>query len=129
MTAPIRMYGVPLLTYAVLSNVSYAADGTGLITDVLETDVKALVDRGCLTEAAWLKLQTAHPIGGPTGATGATGPTGAPGPGSTGASGTVQTSDGAGGFVAEAGFSGSITTASLVGKTITVTAGVITGFA
>jgi hypothetical protein len=174
MTALIRMYGVPLLTYTVLGNVSYPADINGLITGVAEGDVRSLVDRGCITEAQWLNLQTAHP---------------APTTPSSGSSGVVQMSDGAGKFLASqitdtgtrvkiangtiqtppatpltlisdtgvalgayptqgqdtinagavyansvqlkpvAGFTGTITTASLSGKTITIANGLITGFA
>jgi hypothetical protein len=79
------MYGTPRQTYAVLNNVFYLADGSGLITNVAQIDVQTLVDQGCIGEAAWLKLQTAHPIGGPTGATGAMGPTGPAAPSGSGA--------------------------------------------
>jgi hypothetical protein len=56
-----NMYGTPLQTYVVLGNVSYRADGTGLIANVAEVDVAALVDKGCMSEAQWLKVQAAHP--------------------------------------------------------------------
>jgi hypothetical protein len=59
-----NMYGTPRQTYAVLNNVFYPADGNGLIANVAQADVQALVAQGCMSEAQWLKVQAAHPAGG-----------------------------------------------------------------
>jgi hypothetical protein len=85
-TPPSNMYGTPGQTYALLNNVSYFASiGTGLIPSVAQVDVAALADQGCMTEATWLKVQSAHPVSGSP---------------SVGVSGTVQMADGAGGLLA-----------------------------
>jgi hypothetical protein len=59
-----NFYGVPKLTYAVLNNVFYHADGNGLITNVQEADEAALIAQGCISEMQWLKVQAAHPTAG-----------------------------------------------------------------
>ena len=41
-----NMYGTPRQTYAVLNNVFYPADGNGLIANVAQADVQALVAQG-----------------------------------------------------------------------------------
>ena len=51
-----NMYGTPRQTYAVLNNVFYPADGNGLIANVAQADVQALVAQGCMSEAQWLKV-------------------------------------------------------------------------
>src|ERR1700720_850105 len=52
-----NMYGTPRQTYAVLNNVFYPADGNGLIANVAQADVQALVAQECMSEAQWLKAQ------------------------------------------------------------------------
>jgi len=59
--SPSNMYGLALQTYALPGNVFYTADATGLIANVAEGDVAALVDRGCMSEAQWVKTQAANP--------------------------------------------------------------------
>ena len=41
-----NMYGTPRQTYAVLNNAFYPADGNGLIANVAQADVQALVAQG-----------------------------------------------------------------------------------
>jgi hypothetical protein len=82
---PRNMYGAALQNYVVQGNTVYPADHNGLITNVLDSDVDQLVALRCIDEAAWLKLQTAHPSASTP---------------SVGTSGQVQMSNGSGAFLA-----------------------------
>jgi hypothetical protein len=54
------LYGIPFQTYAPLGSPPYTADGDGRIGNVLDSDVRALHDAGCIDQAAWLALYSAQ---------------------------------------------------------------------
>ncbi len=55
------LYGTPKEQYSVAGNIVYTADDGGRIPDVDPFYAGDLISRGCIDEAAWLKLQAAHP--------------------------------------------------------------------
>jgi hypothetical protein len=104
---PRNVYGAALQNYVVLGNVVYPADANGLITNVLDGDVDQLIAQRCLDEAAWLKLQTAHPAAGTP---------------SAGTSGQVQMANGSGAFLASQITDNGTTVKIANGQIVTATA-------